>query len=92
MPYYDTISGDRKNNGGKVKPIENALVCDRNLENSEFVQVTHTTYITFVCDEIAYYFQVDQNPFSRSTTLKRLLEMGNIQKTLVLMNLPKMVV
>ena len=52
-----------KNNGGKVKPIRNALVCDRNLENSEFVQVTHTTYITFVCDEIAYYFQVDQNPF-----------------------------
>ena len=52
-----------KNNGGKVKPIRNALVCDRNLDNSEFVQVTHTTNITFVCDEIAYYFQVDQNPF-----------------------------
>lgn len=52
-----------KNNGGKVKPIKNALVCDRALKNSEFVQVTHTTYISFIYDETAFYFQVDQNPF-----------------------------
>ena len=45
-----------KNNGGKVKPIKNALVCARALENSEFVRVTHTTYISFVYDVTAFYF------------------------------------
>ena len=47
-----------KNNGGKVKPIRNAFVCDRALENSKFIQVTHTTYICFIYDETAFYFQI----------------------------------
>lgn len=53
-----------KDHGGRVKPIRNALVKDRNLKESEFIPVTHTTYITFVYGEIAYYFQIEENPFS----------------------------
>lgn len=33
------------------------------MKESEFIPVTHTTYITFVHDEIAYYFQIEENSF-----------------------------
>ena len=61
-----------KNNGGKVKPIENA-------QHKLLLFVMKSPIIS----------KLIKIRFSRSTTLKRLLEMGNIQKTLVLMNLPK---
>lgn len=50
-------------NGGRVKPLKTALISDRGLDNKEFVRVTHTSYISFVLDEMMYYFQIDDNPF-----------------------------
>lgn len=92
MSYYDAISRDCKNNGGKVKPIRNALVCDRALENSEFVRVTHTTYISFVYDETAFYFQVDQNPFFPSYYTKTPVKNGKFSKDACLDEFTKMVI
>lgn len=31
--------------------------------NNEPIRVTHTSYITFIFDDVYYYFQVDSNPF-----------------------------
>lgn len=52
-----------ENHGGRVKPQKKALVSDRSLTGSEPITVTHTGYITFILDDVYYYFQVDQNPF-----------------------------
>lgn len=31
--------------------------------NNDPITVTHTTYITFILDDVHYYYQVDDNPF-----------------------------
>ena len=38
------------------------MVSNRNTSN-EPIQVTHTTYISFVLDDMYYYYQIDDNPF-----------------------------
>jgi hypothetical protein len=53
-----------KNHGGRVKPTHTAIISDRNAkEEAESITVTHTSYISFVLDEVYYYFQIDDNPF-----------------------------
>ena len=50
-----------KERGGKVKRGHEAKVTTEDFDG--FIDVTHTSYITFVCDGIAYYFQSESNPF-----------------------------
>jgi len=52
-----------KNHGGRVKPTHTAIISDRSAEEkSEPITVTHTSYISFILDEVYYYYQVDSNP------------------------------
>lgn len=53
-----------KNHGGRVKPTHTAIISDRSAEEeNEPITVTHTNYISFVLDEVYYYYQVNDNPF-----------------------------
>ena len=53
-----------KNHGGRVKPTNKAIISDRSAEEkSDPINVTHTSYISFVLDGIYYYYQVNDNPF-----------------------------
>jgi hypothetical protein len=52
-----------ENHGGRVKYGHPAMVSDRNIEGDEPIQVTHTSYITFILDDMYYYYQMDDNPF-----------------------------
>ena len=52
------------NHGGRVKPTHTAIISDRSAkEEKEPITVTHTSYISFVLDEVYYYYQVNDNPF-----------------------------
>ncbi|MGI5964157.1 MAG: hypothetical protein ACOX7N_10750 [Lawsonibacter sp.] len=52
------------NHGGRVKPTATAIISDRNAtDEAEPITVTHTTYISFILDDIYYYYQVNDNPF-----------------------------
>ena len=54
-----------KNHGGRVKPTNTAIISDRSAdEKSDPINVTHTSYISFVLDGIYHYYQVNDNPFS----------------------------
>ena len=50
-----------KERGGKVKRGHEAKVTTESFD--DFIHVTHTSYITFVLDGVAYYFQSGDNPF-----------------------------
>lgn len=52
-----------KEHGGRVKPTRQALISDRNCKDAEPIKVTHTSYISFVLNDVYYYYQVDDNPF-----------------------------
>lgn len=53
-----------KNHGGRVKPTKKAIISDRSAtEEAEPITATHTSYISFVLNEIHYYYQVNDNPF-----------------------------
>lgn len=52
-----------KEHGGRVKPTRQALISDRNCKDTEPIKVTHTSYISFVLNDVYYYYQVDDNPF-----------------------------
>ena len=53
-----------KNHDGRVKPTHTAIISDRNAtDEAEPITVTHTTYISFILDEVYYYYQVNENPF-----------------------------
>ena len=50
--------------GGKTSKPNGKLVSDRdNKEQTEPIEVSHTTYISFVLDGDYYYYQMDDNPF-----------------------------
>ena len=48
-----------KEHGGRVKPTRQALISDRNCKDAEPIKVTHTSYISFVLNDVYYYYQVD---------------------------------
>ena len=50
------------NEGGKVKLGGEFLVSDRRVVKVEPIAVTHRSCISFVLDEVFYYFQLDPNP------------------------------
>ena len=50
-----------KERGGKVKRGHEAKVTTEDFNG--FIDVTHTSYITFILDGVVYYFQFDDNPF-----------------------------
>lgn len=56
-----------EDNGGRVKPLNHAVIQNRNYSPEEReateIVVTHTSYITFVLDGFYYYYQVDSNAF-----------------------------
>lgn len=50
--------------GGRVKPTHTAVISDRNAEEEvDPITVTHTSYISFVLEEVYYYYQLSDNPF-----------------------------
>lgn len=55
------------NHGGRVKPTKTAIISNRAVTTAikeiDPITVTHTSYITFILDDVHYYYQVDSNPF-----------------------------
>lgn len=50
-------------NGGKTSKSIGKLVSDRNdREHTDAIEVSHTTYISFVLNGDFYYYQLDENP------------------------------
>lgn len=56
-----------ENNGGRVKPLNHAIIQNRDYSPEERgsteIVVTHTSYISFILDGFYYYYQADGNPF-----------------------------
>ena len=69
-----------ENNGGKVKPGKSVFVVDRALENAGPVKVFYTSYITFIFDGIAYYFQTEDNSFFPARYIKTPVRNGKYSK------------
>lgn len=69
-----------ENNGGKVKPGKSVFVVDRNLTNADPVKVYYTSYITFVFQGMAYYFQTEDNPFFPTMYIKTPVREGKYSK------------
>ena len=69
-----------ESNGGRVKPVKNALIKNISVKESEFIPVTHTTYIKFLYKDVVYYFQIDRNPFFPFYYSKALVKNGKFSK------------
>lgn len=65
-----------KEHGGRVKPTKHALISDRNCKDTEPIMVTHTSYISFVLNDVYYYYQVEDNPFFPFYYIKTLIKNG----------------
>ena len=79
-----------QNHGGRVKPTNTALISDRSAEEeNEPIAVTHTSYISFILDDIYYYYQVNDNPFFSFYYHKTPIENGKRAKDAVLEVDPK---
>lgn len=71
-------------NGGRVKPLKNAIINDRNTDD-EPILVTHTNYINFVFDDFYYYYQIDGNPFFEFYYRKAFIKNGCYSRNVYLM-------
>lgn len=77
-----------ENNGGRVKPLNHAIIQNRDYspeerESTEIV-VTHTSYISFVLDDFYYYYQADSNPFFPFYFSKRSIVNGKYSRDVYL--------
>lgn len=80
-------------NGGRVKPLNRAIIQNRNYSPEEReateIVVTHTSYIAFVLDGFYYYYQVDSNAFFPFYFTKRPIINGKYSRDAYLDNDPK---
>lgn len=82
-----------ESNGGRVKPLNHAIIQNRNYSPEEReateLTVTHTSYIAFVLDGFYYYYQVDGNAFFPFYFTKRPIINGTYSQDACLDNDPK---
>lgn len=70
-----------QNHGGRVKPTNTALISDRSAEEeNEPIPVTHTSYISFVLEDMYYYYQIDTNPLFDFSYRKTPIKNGKLSK------------
>lgn len=63
--HYKSIVADGHGNEKTIEAITRMTTDIERLKkfNNEPIQVTHTSYISFILDGFYYYYQVDDNPF-----------------------------